>query len=164
MHTLYQFYNKSRIFFSNNKRKGVLFFILCFFGDSIFSRSYLITKISICFFYHRILYSLWHILYACTTKVSVQTQKYTMDEQPTYKKCLVNCMNLAFGTNHIWTYMFSNDELFQLTPEYAYAYMCTYAFGTATPCADDSPTFARSNTIEVAKKAISFYMPNRLVP
>ena len=41
------------------------------------------------FFYNTILYSLWHILYACTTKVSVQTQKYTMDEQRAYKKYLV---------------------------------------------------------------------------
>jgi hypothetical protein len=89
-----------------------------------------------------------------------------MDDQPTYKKYHVDCMNLAFGTNHPHTYMFSNDELFQLTPEHLCAYMCTYAFGTATPGADDSPTFARSSTLEVAKKAILsyYYMPNRLMP
>jgi len=47
---LYQFYNKLRILSSNNKRKGVLFFVLCFFGDSIFAWSYVLNKISICFF------------------------------------------------------------------------------------------------------------------
>ena len=96
--------------------------------------------------------------------MSVQTQKYTMDDQPRYKKYLVGCMNHAFGTNHPRNYMFSNDELFQLTPEHVYAYMCTYAFGTANPGADDCPTVCRSSTIEVAKKAISYYMPNRLMP
>ena len=48
---LYQFYNKLRILSSNNKRKGVLFFVLCFFGDSIFAWSYVLNKISICFFF-----------------------------------------------------------------------------------------------------------------
>jgi hypothetical protein len=42
--------------------------------------------------------------------------------------------------------------------------MCTYAFGTANPGADDSPTGCRSSTIEVAKKAISYYMLNQLMP
>ena len=88
-----------------------------------------------------------------------------MDDQPTYKKYLVDCMNLAFGRNHPRTYMFSNKELFQLTPEHLYVYMCTNAFGTATPGADYSPTCCRSSTIEVAKKVISYYiMPNLLMP
>ena len=60
--------------------------------------------------------------------------------------------------------MFSDDELLALTPEHLHAYMCKYAFGTATPSVEDDPTFARSSTLEVAKKAISFYMPNRLMP
>jgi hypothetical protein len=87
-----------------------------------------------------------------------------MDEQPSYKRYLVDCMNDAFGTNHPRTYMFSDDELLALTPEHLHAYMCKYAFGTATPSVEDDPTFARSSTLEVAKKAISFYMPNRLMP
>ena len=49
--TLFVIYNKLSIFSSNNKRKGVLFFVLCFFGDSIFAWSYVLNKISICFFF-----------------------------------------------------------------------------------------------------------------
>jgi hypothetical protein len=38
------------------------------------------------------------------------------------------------------------------------------AFGVSDPPNDANPTFARSNSLAFWKKAISFLMPNRLIP
>jgi hypothetical protein len=82
-----------------------------------------------------------------------------------YRANLVACMNFSFGTAHPRTHTFSNDELFQLTPEHVYAFCANKVYGTPTPTAGiDKPTLGRATTIEFAKKAISFFMPNRLMP
>jgi len=44
-----------------------------------------------------------------------------------------------------------------------YAYLAEKVYGTPTPTDTDVPTHGRSNTIAFAKKAISFFMPNRLM-
>ena len=88
--TLFVIYNKLCIFCSNNKRKGVLFFILWFFGDSIFCCFYVLNKISICFFCTT---DCWTLCSKTFTPVQHRCQykhkKYTVDEQPSYKRYLV---------------------------------------------------------------------------
>ena len=80
-----------------------------------------------------------------------------------YRAILVACYNHAFNTNHPKSYQFTNDELLQLKPLAVYAYLAEKAYGTSTPTDADVPTNGRSNTIAFAKKAISFFMPNRLM-
>ena len=81
----------------------------------------------------------------------------------TYKPELVKCFNLSFGTSHDKHYNFSNEELFHLTPDHIYAYLAYKAFGTTQPSDTDKPTKGRSNSIEYAKKAISYFMPNKMM-
>ena len=71
-------------------------------------------------------------------------------------------MNYTFGTNHPREYKFSQEELLQLKPEHIYAYMAMQVYGTPNPTDDDNPTLGRSSSLEYCKKAISFFMPNRL--
>ena len=77
----------------------------------------------------------------------------------TYKLKLVKCFNLVFGTSHSSFYNFSNEEFFNLTPDKIYAYLANKAFGTTQPLDTDKSTQDRSNSIEYAKKAISYFMP-----
>ena len=83
----------------------------------------------------------------------------------TYRANLVACMNYTNGTTYQKTHTFTNDELFLLTPEHVYAFCANKVYGTPSPTAGiDKPTLGRSATIEFVKKAISFFMPNRLMP
>ena len=68
-----------------------------------------------------------------------------------------------FNTSHDHSHIFSNDELFQLTPEHIYGFLADKVFGTSSPSEDCKPTYGRASSMEFTKKAISFYMPNRLM-
>ena len=81
----------------------------------------------------------------------------------TYKPQLVKCFNLTFGTSHGNSHNFSNEELFNLTPDHIYAYLANKAFGTTQSLDTDKPTQIRSNSIEYAKKRILYFMPNKLM-
>ena len=80
-----------------------------------------------------------------------------------YKKYMVSLYNHAFETNHPKDHEFTNEELFPLRPEHVYAHFANMAYGTPSPSADDYPIKCRSSTLEFAKKAISNFMPNRLI-
>jgi hypothetical protein len=54
------------------------------------------------------------------------------------------------------------DELAPLIPDDVARWMCQKAYGTPEP--DANPAQARSSSLEYWKKAISYYMPNRLMP
>ena len=71
---------------------------------------------------------------------------------PLYKAELVICYNFSFGTVHDNSYNFSNDKLFQLTPEHIYGYLACKVFGTSSPSESNKLTEGRSSTIEYAKK------------
>ena len=82
-----------------------------------------------------------------------------------YRANLVAYMNYTNGTDFPATTSFSNEDLFLLTPESIYAYMANKVYGTPTPnYTTDNPTEGRSGTLEFAKKSISYFMPNRLMP
>ena len=81
----------------------------------------------------------------------------------TYWPYLVKVM----GFHHARVYnpktqaMFEQDELGSLTPEAVKKFLCTMAYGTAEPGPDALPTNGRSSSVEFAKKAISYFMPNK---
>ena len=89
----------------------------------------------------------------------------TMSNQSiqTYKSELIKCYNLAFGTNYDTSYNFLNDELFELTPAHFYSYLSLKIFGTTSPLATEKATQGRSSIIEYSKRAILYFMPNKLV-
>ena len=80
-----------------------------------------------------------------------------------YKKCLVSLYNNAFDTDYSKDHQFTDEELFALQPEHVYSYFCQMTYGTPTPLETDRPSKCRSSTLEFAKKAISSFMPNRLL-
>ncbi len=81
----------------------------------------------------------------------------------TYKAILVHFMSYVSGHAYDKDYEFSQEELGALNPLDVKKYMCMKAYGTAEPNRDDHPLFARSSTLMFWKKAISFYMPNKLM-
>jgi len=68
----------------------------------------------------------------------------------------------GFPLNHYPTTIeFSVAQLVSIQPSEVAAYMRLCAYGTATPGPNDRPTHCRSSTLEVVKKAISFFVPNK---
>ena len=56
----------------------------------------------------------------------------------------------------------SQEELLTITPELLYRYCAHKVYGKTDPSADDNPTLGRSSNIAYIKKAVSYFMPNRL--
>ena len=56
---------------------------------------------------------------------------------------------------------FTKEELLELTPLDIKRWMCDIVFGDPDPGPDDRPTHGRSSSLEQAKKAVSFFMPNK---
>ena len=81
----------------------------------------------------------------------------------TYKACLVKLMSHANEQEYDKDYNFSLDELATLTPIHVARWMKLRAYGMEEPGPNDQPTFARSGSLEFWKKAISSFMPNRLM-
>jgi hypothetical protein len=65
----------------------------------------------------------------------------------------------AYEKDHV----FSQEELAALTPNDIKRWMCVKAYGTPEPGMDANPTECRSTSIAFWKKAISSFMPNRLM-
>ena len=79
-----------------------------------------------------------------------------------YKKYLVDCLNLVNGTSHSKDHSFTDNELYELTPEKIIRYLAFLSYGKEDPDIDtEFPTHGRSSSLEFAKKAISSFMPNK---
>ena len=77
---------------------------------------------------------------------------------------MVQLYNFTFTEQVPKDHQFSNEELYRLQPEHIYPYFAHLAYGTTSPSADNTPIHARSSTLEFAKKAISSFQPNHLIP
>ena len=81
-----------------------------------------------------------------------------------YKASLLGLWNMLHDSSLNMEHQFSNEELFSITPEHVHRYLCTKAYNKEEPNFEvDKPTHGRSSSLEFAKKAISFFMPNRLL-
>jgi hypothetical protein len=96
------------------------------------------------------------------TQQEIHNQQNTLLSR-TYKPYLLTCYNLANGTNHSKDHNFTNDELFSITPEQIYQYLAVKAYGIPNPTENDHPTEGRASSLAYAKKAISSFMPNKLM-
>lgn len=56
---------------------------------------------------------------------------------------------------------FTQEELGAVTPEQVRGFLAEMAYGTPNPQPEDCPTEARLNSLAYAKKAISYFMPNK---
>lgn len=87
-----------------------------------------------------------------------------MDEvaHSVYQSYVVSLMSYMHGVEYEKETIFPPDLLGELLPEDIKRWMCLRAFGLEEPGPNDRPVFWRANTLEVAKKAISWYMPNNI--
>lgn len=80
-----------------------------------------------------------------------------------YKGTLDSLMSFVHGRAYGQGKTYTKGELRALTPKDVVRWMNLKAFGITDPPADANPTLARSNSLAYWKKAISFFMPNRLI-
>jgi Transcriptional activator of glycolytic enzymes len=82
----------------------------------------------------------------------------------TYKSTLDSLMSFVHATPpYTRDKTYTKAELRALTPENVLHWMNLKAFGVEDPPMDANPTLARGNSLAFWKKAISFFMPNRLM-
>ena len=90
------------------------------------------------------------------------TELTNPDQLKVYKSYLAELMNYNENTT---TYTkettFTQERLLQLTDEDIYEWLANKAYGTPRPSSNDNPILCRSNTLEYAKKAVSYFMPNK---
>lgn len=84
--------------------------------------------------------------------------------KPEYYPILVAFM--SFRDNAVYTKatIFTDVQLDSITPEELVRYFCLKVYGDPDPHENANPTEGRSSSLEHYKKALSFYMPNRLTP
>jgi hypothetical protein len=88
-------------------------------------------------------------------------QKKTTEEQ--YRPYLLKFMAWKDGQAYGQDTVFTQAQLLEIRPRDLVRYMCLQAYKTADPTAEDKPMYARSTGLEVIKKAISSFMPNKNV-
>jgi hypothetical protein len=79
-----------------------------------------------------------------------------------YQRYMVAFMSYLHNVRYDSDTIFQQGDLATITPDDVRRWMCFKAFGTDEPSMDSRPTHCRANTLEVLKKAISWYMPNRI--
>ena len=80
-----------------------------------------------------------------------------------YRRVLVAFMSYRDDAEYDRDYEFTQAELAQVTADDVARYMNQKVYGTPTPMENDRPTLGRSNTLYDIKKALSFFMPNKLM-
>ena len=80
-----------------------------------------------------------------------------------YQSTLVAFMSFFCNVSFNRTHLFSADDLNAVSPQDIVRWMNVKAFGEENPPDSANPLYARSSSLEFWKKALSFYMPNRLL-
>ena len=86
-----------------------------------------------------------------------------MPSKNDYKPMLIQPMSFLDGTQYERDHEFTQERLLQLTPCDIEQWMKKKAYGTPDPGNDATPTEAQSSSLLYWKKALSSYMPNRLM-
>ena len=60
-------------------------------------------------------------------------------------------------------YDFAPEELTDITAQHVIDWCNLHAYGTATPSENDLPLHARSHSLYHYKKALSYFMPNKIM-
>jgi hypothetical protein len=81
-----------------------------------------------------------------------------------YQGYMVQFMSYLHGMQYDKDHIFDNESLYNITPDDVTRWLCVKCFGVEYPDPDDPPSLCRSTSLEVYKKALSWYMPNRIQP
>jgi len=76
---------------------------------------------------------------------------------------LHSCMSLKDGMNYDKSFCFESDHILTLRPEDIVSYFNLKVFGTTAPDDNATPKLGRSSSLLFYKKAISYFMPNKLL-
>ena len=79
-----------------------------------------------------------------------------------YKRYIVAFMSYTHEVQYERNTDFPQGVLGLIRPDNIKRWMCYKAYGLEVPDENDRPTYCRANSLEVYKKAISWYMPNRI--
>lgn len=79
-----------------------------------------------------------------------------------YQSCLRHFMCYKNKINYPKDWVFSIEELSDITPECIYQWMAFKTFGKEDPSPDDNPTFGMANSLLADKKKLSYFMVNCL--
>ena len=79
-----------------------------------------------------------------------------------YKRILAAMMSYRDGMDYDFNFEFSQEQLGELQPEDIYKWMAFKVYGRPDPNGDDNPTLGRSTSLQYYKKALSYFMPNKL--
>ena len=84
-------------------------------------------------------------------------------ENPTYHNYFIQFMSYYHAVEYDKkTTTFTMEELGELTPNDICRWMCYKCFNNPDPKDENLPCLCRSTTLEVYKKALSWYMPNNM--
>lgn len=83
--------------------------------------------------------------------------------QEQYKRVLLQFMKFRDGVDYDNGHHFTNAELGTIVPVEIVRWMCVKVYGMPDPGAHDNPTEGRSSSLEYFKKALSYFMPNKLM-
>jgi hypothetical protein len=103
-----------------------------------------------------------HTVLENTTTTHTAKSKHHGRGKNDYHATLIHFMTFTNGIAYAKDHQFVQDELAPLTLDDVARRMCQKAYVTPDP--DANPTQARSLSLEYWKKAISYYMPNCLMP
>ena len=106
-------------------------------------------------------YDYWRLLAkAMDESISYAT---TPKNAKVYYSHLCQCMSLKDGVLYGKDHVFEKEHLLSLTPKDICAYFNLKAFGTSHPSDDCTSKLGRSSSLMFYKKAISYFMPHKLM-
>ena len=80
-----------------------------------------------------------------------------------YKPSLIAMMNFKDGNRYNDSHEFTTEELVKVNPNDIVRWMKMKVYGTPDPTEEQNPVHGRSSSLVFAKKAISSFMPNKLM-
>jgi flagellar biosynthesis GTPase FlhF len=80
-----------------------------------------------------------------------------------YHDYLAEFMSFRDGKDYQSPHPFPNMELTKITPQEVTEFLAMKAYGKQNPGPEDHPTVGRASSLEYYKKALSYFMPNRLM-
>ena len=87
----------------------------------------------------------------------------THNTAKSYTKCLCELMSFINGVHYDATASFTRDEFLAITADQVAAYLNKKAYGNPSPSPDDRPHHMRAASLAYHKKAISQFMPLRIM-
>jgi hypothetical protein len=86
-----------------------------------------------------------------------------LERKPEYYKYVIKFMSYRDDEDYDKDHEFTPEELNAIQPEEIEKWMTFMVYGVSEPGPDDNPTLGRSSSLQFYKKALSYYMPNKLI-